>query len=81
MSPLQIKIILHYCAVPAMYDGPELGSSAFMEYLGWFIDSGMIRCIDDNPGARAHYEVTPKGLAYVQALMDIPEPECVWVCK
>ena len=68
MSPLEIKIMLHYYAMPTAWEGD---SDAEVIALGDFIRNGMLGC--DKSDTPKHF-ITHKGYAYVDKLLSIPVP-------
>lgn len=75
-SPLEIKIALHYYAMPGDYDGTERGSGAFSEIVETFLRGGLLV----TPGPRgATLSAGPALAIYVEALCAIPFPVQKWV--
>lgn len=89
MSPLKIKMLLHYYAHVMDYrdevDGAHACSGAVQEAIYDFLRAGLIKEV--NPGwagqdARSRdkqYNVTDKGEAMVSHLMAVQIPVCKWV--
>lgn len=80
MSPLQIKILLHYHY--SAYDYTESNAPAVREAIDRFRDvDGLLRLksIEETimePGAR--YTLTDRGQAYVEQICRVPLPVQVW---
>jgi hypothetical protein len=71
MSPLGIMIMLHYYAYPS--DFPDK-SPAAERLIGQLITADML-----TPKiGEAHRQITPKGIAYVDGLKNMPLPVQVW---
>ena len=68
MSPLQIKIMLHYYAIPTDW---EDDSDASAQALGGFIRNGMLGY--DRSDTPNHF-ITHKGQAYVNHILAVPIP-------
>ena len=67
MSPLQIRIMLHYYTT----SGDTL--EAWPESVVELVDIGMLN-YDSDFHVEAHYTITDKGRAYVSKLCSIPIP-------
>lgn len=79
MTPLQIKMMLHYYAIAEPYakDDPDHACSrAVFEQRGFLIRENMI--VEDC-AADSGYRVSPRGEAYIDALCKMPLPMSVWV--
>ncbi len=73
MTPIQIKLMLHYYVFPTDYESaehPDLIDQARKHFVGL----GLLRT-----SAGPQYEITPKGTAFVEMLKDVPIPEIVYV--
>ena len=68
MSPLQIRIMLHYSYSAVDW---EEGSSAAKSALRNFVCDGMLYC---NTDSTTKHFITEKGKAYVNKLCSIPIP-------
>jgi len=80
MSPLKIKIALHYFWSPRDY--PDQTSQADIEALAYFVNDGLLTTNNldmDNGESSVEYEATTKLKAYVEALMKVPLPVEKWV--
>lgn len=73
MSPLEIKMMLHFYAIGEPYKGPEAGSEAFNDAVAWFEESDLIT------DAQHGYQTTERGDAFVRALCETPLPIKKWV--
>lgn len=79
MSPLKIKILLHYHAFVDDYNGN--GSPAEKDAFGWFLEDGYLDR-NESPGVAPYdgeYRPTEKLHIYCDALCKVPEPEQRWV--
>lgn len=89
MSPLKIKMLLHYYTNLMDYrdevDAAHAASGAVREAIADFLSDGLIA--EKNPGwsgqpetnRDSQYGVTDKGEAMVRHLMDVQIPVCIWV--
>jgi len=89
MSPLKIKMLLHYYAHVMDYrdevDTAHACSPAVSEAIVDFLRSDLI--VEKNPGwagqdrksREAQYRVTDKGMAMVEHLCAVQIPICKWV--
>lgn len=79
MTPLQIKMMLHYYCSPtpyAKYEPHHAHSEAVFDQRANLMDEGLLVPVDS---AMASYECTEKGKAYVSALCAMPLPIAKWV--
>ena len=82
MSPLQIKILLHYHYSPYDYRNGDFSAPAVREAIDAFRDvSGLLRWRSGEeklmePGAT--YALTERGQAYVEQICRVPLPVQVW---
>jgi len=76
MSPLEIKIMLHYFVRVDDYDGPENSVLLTRTCVG-FVKNDLLRQGTDVAGPK--YVISPKGEAYVHMLQDIPVPVVQYV--
>ena len=72
MSPLEIKIMLHYYTTPEEYE-PPTDSPLYPATLASFIKDGLLKY--DDVGNK---EITEKGTFYVNALINTPIPIASW---
>lgn len=80
MTPLQIVMMLHYYAIAepyAMRQPEHATSPAVKEQRMALLHSDMLE-LDNSPSG---YAVTPRGLAYIEALLEVPLPikKEIWV--
>jgi hypothetical protein len=73
MTPLEIKLMLHFYAVAEPYNGPEAGRAVYAEIVTYFMSLGLIE-----PCKHGHH-TTEGGVVYVKALMAVPLPVQQWV--
>jgi len=71
MTPLEIQIMLHYYYSPNDYN---LQPPAVQEAVARFLDKDLLRL-----GSITLYEITERGMAYVEMLKKVPLPICKWV--
>lgn len=79
MTPLQIRMMLHYYAIAEPYaaDDPRHGhSAAVFEQRQSLVDASLIET-DEHSGSG--YKATDRGVAYVEALCALPLPIKKWV--
>ncbi len=77
MSPLKIRIMLHYYAIPRPYDGTARAG----QFISELVADGLLASAivsSPQPGDR-DYNLTPRGEAYVEALIEMPLPIETWV--
>lgn len=77
MSPLKIRILLHYFAHP-VDEYPMPNSHAIDELFGDGLLTDRVADASDHRRYNA-YTTTPKGDAYVEAICSIPLPVQLWV--
>lgn len=78
MTPLQIKMILHYYTIHAPYaeDDPlHANSPAVMQQRNCLASDNLIEACNSPSG----YRTTERGEAYVNALCAMPLPVSKWV--
>lgn len=77
MSPLEIKILLHYYACGGEYKGREFGSSSWDDAIDRFIREDLLRVqATDSDGAS--FVITPRGQFFVHHLCHQPLPIQTW---
>lgn len=75
MSPLKIRIMLHYhCHTDDFVTNGSKGEMGAVEEL---IAAGMIEH-NRQEGSEAIFQISDKGHTYVKAIMSIKEPVCSW---
>lgn len=74
MSPLKIRIMLHYHCHPD--DFVTNGSKGEIGAVEELIASGMIE--HNRHAGEAMFQISDKGHAYVKAILSINEPVCTW---
>lgn len=83
MTPLQIKMMLHYYAIAAPYskeDEDHANSPAVTEQREWLLNADMLRYSSKSSSeSSSGYEVTERGEAFVDALCSLPLPVSKWV--
>lgn len=80
MSPLKIKMLLHYYATNERF--AFNGSKAEDEALQYFIENGFLTFENTAPGFPRNQQKlssTEKLHVYCEALQNVPEPRQVWV--
>ena len=75
MTPLQIKILLHYYTCVDGYGRADDNRKepAVIEAISQFMRNGMLK-----PSPEGLYTVTDRGKAYIDALRSMPLPVCEW---
>lgn len=79
MTPLQIKMVLHYYAIAepyALLDPAHANSDAVCTQRALLCSDGLIEAIAGSPSG---YRITPRGEAYVDAVCATPLPVSKWV--
>ena len=79
MTPLQIKMVLHYYAIAepyALLDPAHAKSAAVCAQRALLCSDGLIEATAE---AQSGYRITPRGEAYVDALCAMPLPVSKWV--
>lgn len=78
MTPLQIRMMLHYYAIAKYGERDHLhaNSPAVFEQRGYLIRDGLIEA-DETSGSG--YRATDRGVAYVELLCQMPLPIQKWV--
>lgn len=95
MSPLCVRILLHYHFSPVDYRQaerePHAGSPAVCEALHWFAQQGLLKSRygdlswaayhghDDPKAEFPIFSITDKGAAMVEAICAVQVPICKWV--
>ena len=86
MSPMQIKIMLHYYY--SFFDFKDMTSKASKEFHSYFVREGMLKkhditnLIELPEGTyESSYEITDKGKAYVELLKRVKPPKVAWVSE
>jgi hypothetical protein len=79
MSPLALKVLLHYYTTPAQFDKNK-AHDLEIEAIEGFIRDGLLR---DREGAAPEgydrLEITEKGTAYCEAILNLPLPIMKWL--
>ena len=82
MTPLEIKILLHYyCSAE---DYPHLSPPAQQDALSYFLRTGYLEKVErssETPACTPFYRATEKLHIYCEALCKVPEPRQIWVCS
>jgi len=76
MSPLEIKILLHYHTIPKDYSQEHEMYSAQNEAIIKLFNKGMLKNYN---GDGVQYEATAKLHSYCEYLCEVPLPIAVWV--
>lgn len=79
MTPLQIKMMLHYYAIAEPYsefDSAHASSPAVVEQRAALVCAELLVPDEESPSL---YQVTDRGRAYVEALQQVPMPIKKWV--
>jgi hypothetical protein len=79
MTPLQIRMMLHYYCIAAPYaedDPPHRSSPVVGAQRQDLIDLGLL---ESRAGCPSGFGCTERGVAYVEGLQAMPLPEKVWV--
>lgn len=73
LSPSDIEVLLHCHTCPAPH--PRHDAPAVIESIDMFFQAGMIL---PTPTRSFTFTTTPKGNAFIQALLNTPEPVQSW---
>jgi hypothetical protein len=71
MTPLEIRIMLHYHVYLDDYEGPE-SNEILEQSLRFFVSNELLRKGDKD--CQPQYLITAKGTAYVDQLRSVPVP-------
>lgn len=75
MTPLQIKLLVHFVTCYSDYDGEEGGSLAWESTIDYFLREGLLVKRDDpTPIGESYYLSTAKAQFYLDHLCSIPLP-------
>ena len=77
MTPYEIDILLHYYARCEDHGDVERKPPIWPSTLLYFLEQELLATA--NAEAQAHYAITDRGRAYVEALQRVPLPVQVWV--
>lgn len=77
MSPLEIKILLHYYACAGDYPGIEKDSRAWQAIIKRFLAEDLLQQAENN-ACGASYVITPRAQFFVHHLCHQPLPVQVW---
>lgn len=72
MSPLEVRVMLHYHCSLTDWEGPEDKNFMFKLHQKMIRQDMLARAREDEFGPQ--YLITPKGRAYVQMVLDVPVP-------
>ena len=75
MTPYEIRILLDYATIGDGYQGR--GEPILQSTLEQFEQCGLLRAT----GSTNRYDISPRGLAYVESLQRVPLPEQVWITR
>ena len=75
LSPSDIEVLLHCHVSPSRH--PRLEAEAVLQAIGMFVQTGMV-AHNPQPGEHHVYTTTPKGDAFIEALLNTPEPVQSW---
>ncbi len=80
MSPVQIKILLHYYSSPEDYPTVGINADFLAETIGNFVNESMLERVTDGIFGGAEHRLAPRGHAYVGGLLALPLPhlQTVW---
>ena len=78
MTPLEISILLHYHYSAEDYQQGDFATQAVREAMDKFRDQEEL--LEFHVGSkRRTYRLTPRGEAFIKAILALPLPVCVWV--
>lgn len=79
MSPLALKVLLHYYTTPLQFD-KNVAHDLEIEAIQGFIRDGLVTQRDGAmPPEYDTYVITDRGTAYCEAIVNLPLPESIWV--
>jgi len=76
MTPLHIRLMLHYYAIASEYE--PLEAKATQEYLTELVNDGLLKYRVPNDYTNS-YEATERGKIWVQMILNTPYPQQEWV--
>ena len=81
MSPLEIKIMLHYYCCPTDYRDGDFAAPAVQDAIERFRDE--LNLLEPTQSMDVyhdpHYRITERGSVFVEALCNMPLPVKTWV--
>lgn len=75
MSPMMIRVMLHFYAMREPYSGPDSAKAA-NQAIAELCSYGLLK---ESPDTINDYVATDKGRVYVEALIAVPLPVQTWV--
>jgi hypothetical protein len=75
LSPSDIEVLLHCHTTPARH--PRFEAEAVQRAISMFVQAGMV-VHNPQPGEYHVYTTTDKGDAFIEALLNTPEPVQSW---
>lgn len=79
MVPLQIEVLLHYYAHAGEHRLFSEEPPISLSIRKWLIDNELLRKLDTPLEHGASYQLTRRGLALVEHIMNLPLPEKRWI--
>lgn len=85
MTPFQIDIMLHYYTRADDWRNGDHSAPICKETFDWFLDQGLLTHANfhverfEDGTIKARWKLTDRGLAYVEAIKQVPLPEQAWV--
>jgi len=77
LTPYQLEVLLHYYACAGEF--PRHAAPAFDGVIAEFIDDGILTTTEHvrklTHGGPAHYKITDRGKAWLEAMLRVPLPE------
>jgi hypothetical protein len=77
MSPLALKVLLHYYVTPAQFDKNK-AHDIELEAIAQFLRDGLLQERQAGRAGDDSYEITQRGQAYCYAALNLPLPEMKW---
>jgi hypothetical protein len=77
MSPLALKVLLHYYVTPAHFD-KNRAHDLEVDAIAQFIRDGLLQARQSGDHDWDAYEITEKGRFYVEAMLGTPLPVQEW---
>lgn len=77
MSPLALKVLLHYYVTPALFDKNK-AHDLEVEAIAQFVRDGLLQERQAGEAGWDNYEISERGKAYCEAILNMPLPEMRW---
>lgn len=79
MTPLELDVMIHYIGHTCDHDIVARNPPIWAETRDWFLSEGLLEVVPTDQVRDAIYRLTPRGIAFVEALQSVPLPEQIWI--